>query len=139
MLLSTGMVAAAWALAITGLVLVGDAKADAAWAKTGPGTASAKADQLPVPTALTANPNCNSGNPKASFSWTAAASSALWSGYDIVAAPDAASTVLTVIQTPRQGTTASGVQLPYTPAYVSVRTVSVSGTWRGRSAGVVVC
>lgn len=137
--LGTGMIVAAWSLAITSLVFVGDARAEAAWQKSGPGTGFAKADQLPVPTALAPSPNCNSGNPKASFTWTAATTSPLWSGYDLVAAPSATSTTLTVIQAPKQGTSASNVQLPYTPAYVSVRTVAVSGTWRGRSTEVVVC
>lgn len=135
-LLATGMVAAAWALAITGLVAAGDATAEAAWLKSGPGSGFARADALPAPTGVgLSNTNCNNGNPRTSLSWTNPAAG-LWTGLEVVATPSATSTAVTVLGTP-SGTSLTNVQLPYRPAYLSVRTVR--NTWRGKSAVVVAC
>ncbi|MGW4527163.1 hypothetical protein [Amycolatopsis sp. NPDC004378] len=123
------------AFVLSGLVVTGTATAEAAWQKTGPGTAAARADSLPAPAGfkLTGS-NCNNGKPKASVSWTNPAPG-LWTGLDVVAAPAADSTAYTVLTT-SQGTSAD-LDLPYRPAYLSVRTVRNS--WRGRSDVVRAC
>ncbi|WP_372666163.1 hypothetical protein [Amycolatopsis kentuckyensis] len=134
---ATGLVAAGWALAIGGLVAVGDARAEAAWLKSGPGTGFARADALPAPTAVTLTGTvCNNGNPRTSISWTNPAAG-LWTGLEVVATPSATSTAVTVLGTTTAGTSLTNVQLPYRPAYLSVRTVRNS--WRGKSPVVVAC
>jgi len=133
---ATSLVAAAWALAISGLVAVGDAKAEAAWLKNGPGSGFARADALPAPTGVSlTNTVCNNGNPRTSISWANPAAG-LWTGLEVVATPSSTSTAVTVLGTP-SGTSLTNVQLPYRPAYLSVRTVRNS--WRGKSPVVVAC
>ncbi len=133
---ATGLLAAAWAPAIGGLVAVGDARAEAAWLKSGPGSGFARAGALPAPTAVTlAGTVCNNGNPRTSISWTNPAAG-LWTGLEVVATPSSAGTAVTVLGTTTSGTSLS-VQLPYRPAYLSVRTVRNS--WRGKSPVVVAC
>ena len=132
---AAAMVAAAWTTVISGLVAVGAARAEAAWQTTSPGSATAKATALPAPTGLNiTNSNC-AGNPKVSLTWTNPATG-IWSGVDVVAAPTATSTTFTVIGT-SSGSSMNNAPLPYTPAYISVRTIR--NNWRGRSLAQLAC
>jgi len=117
LLLGTGMVAAAWALAITSLVFVGDAKADAAWATAGPGNASAKAEQLAAPTSLTVTTiKCTGSNRAVSLSWPAVTHA---SGYEVWATDTAGANrqKLTTVST----NSIASIDLPYRPAVLTVR------------------
>ena len=132
---ATGMVAAAWALAITGLVAVGDAKAEAAWLKTGTGTSAAKAIRLLTPgqPAVTAK-TCTGNGYSISVSWSYSGS--LPPLFDIYGAinKNAAPTVIGTATT----TSVTLTGLSAKPAVVSVR--ASAGSWHGtRSAEVDGC
>ncbi|WP_143264456.1 hypothetical protein [Amycolatopsis kentuckyensis] len=129
------LVAAAWATVISGLVAVGAAKAEAAWQTTSPGSGTAKGTTLPAPSGLNITGSNCTGNPKVSLTWTNPATG-IWTGLDVVAAPSATSTTFTVIGT-STGSSISNAQLPYTPAYISVRTIR--SNWRGRSPAQLAC
>jgi hypothetical protein len=138
-LFATAMVAAAWTLAISGLVAIGDAHAEAAWLKSGPGASAAKAIKLvlpgdPTPTAVKCN-NSGGTNPSVTLQWTYSGSTPPRFGIYSAAAPGTANP-------PSVATTTTS---PITIAlensktvYLSVR--AVAGSWLGpRSGEVKVC
>nr|WP_225956390.1 hypothetical protein [Amycolatopsis lexingtonensis] len=112
-------------------------QAEAAWLKSGPGTAAAAALKLSTPdTPTLSNVKCNSsgGGPSATVGWTYPAS--LPPGFEVL-------TSLTPNNpTNTTATTNLSVTIPLLsnskPTYVSVR--AVAGAWKGtRSPEVAAC
>ncbi|EOD65666.1 hypothetical protein H480_25468 [Amycolatopsis vancoresmycina DSM 44592] len=140
MVFAAVLVAASWTTVISGLVAVGAAKAEAAWLKSGAGTASAAALPLKAPdTPTTSNVKCNrSGgtDPTATVTWTYP-STFLPPKFEVLSSttPNNASPAVAATTTALSAT----IPLPGNnqAAYLSVR--SVAGTWRLRSGEVRVC
>lgn len=137
-LFASAAVAAAWTLAIGGLVAVGDAKAEAAWLKNGSGTSAAKAIRLVAPgTPATTAVKCNNGGtgPSVTLQWTYTGSTPPRFAILSAASPGTANPA--TVATP----TASPFTLPLDDnkaVYLSVR--AVAGSWLGaRSGEVKVC
>ncbi|HEY3464762.1 MAG TPA: hypothetical protein VGL47_06490 [Amycolatopsis sp.] len=124
--------AAACTLALTGLVTPG---AEAAWVKSGPGTAAAKAIKLVVPGTPTVNAKSCTGNSYSiSLDWSYTGS--LPPQFDIYAATNAGKPP-SVIAT-ATGTSVTLTGLTAKPAVVSVR--ASAGTWHSaRSGEVAAC
>ncbi|MGW5714812.1 hypothetical protein ACWEVP_01495 [Amycolatopsis sp. NPDC003865] len=124
---ATGLVAAAWALAITGLIAVGDARAEAAWLKSGTGDAGAKALQLAAPGSFSVTTvKCNGSNKSVNISW-AAITGAL--NYEVYATNSAGGNGQVLTTTTATGLT--GYDLPYKPAVITVR--GLNNKWRGQA------
>lgn len=130
------LVAAAWSTAITGLTLVGAAKAEAAWLKSGPGTAAARALTLTTPgTPVVETAKCNNSPPgyTATIHWAYTATPV--PGFEVLVAATANSTNPTVYSNVTSPTT---VVVPGKNSYLSVR--AAIGAWRSpRSTEVTVC
>jgi len=126
LLLGAGMVAAAWALAITGLIFVGDAEAGAAWAKTGPGSAAAKAIRIGTPGKPTVSSTVCTGNGPYSISlqWSPTLDSP--PTYEIFAAANKNATPVLIGTTTEPSANLTNVTTK--PSLVSVR--ATAGTWR---------
>ncbi|MGK3201375.1 hypothetical protein [Amycolatopsis sp. MEPSY49] len=125
---ATGLVAAAWALAIGGSVAVGDARAEAAWLKDGTGSAGAKALQLAVPASFSVTPaKCNGNNKSVNIGW-AAVTGAL--SYEVYATDSTGGRGQVLTTTTATGLT--GYDLPYKPAVITVR--GLNNKWRGQTS-----
>lgn len=124
--------AAACTLALTGLVTPG---AEAAWAKSGPGTAAAKAIKLVTPDQPSVTPRtCTGNNYSISVSWTYPGSPPplfeIYGSTNKNAIPAVIGTATT--------TSVTLTGLTTKPAFVSVR--ASAGTWHGtRSGEVAAC
>jgi len=138
---AAAMAAAAWTTVISGLVAVGAARAEAAWLKSGSGSAFAAALPLKAPdTPATSNLKCNRNggtDPAVTVTWTYP-STILPPKFEVLssstpnnAAPAVAATTTTALS--------ATITLPSNnqTAYLSVR--SVAGSWRLRSGEVHVC
>ena len=138
--LAATMVAAAWATAIGGVPLVGAAKAEAAWLRTGNGSSFAAALPLAAPTGFSApNPRCNNsgGGPSVTVSWGYPSTIPLPPKFEVLISSTANDPNATVAATTTTAMTAT-ITLPNTKtSYLSVR--AVAGSWRLRSAEVSVC
>lgn len=122
---ATATVAAAWALALGGLVTIGDAKAEAKWLKDGTGSASARALQLAAPGSFSVTPvKCNGSNKSVTISWSAVTGAAT---YEIHATDLSGGNGQAVATT--TGTGPAAYVLPYKPAVLTVR--GLNGKWRG--------
>ena len=123
-LLGAGMVTAACALAITGLVAVGDAKAEAAWLKTGAGASAAKAVMLavPGPPAVTAK-SCSGSPYSISLNWGYTGS--LPPQFEIYGAINKNATPVVIGTSTATAVTLTG--LTAKPAVLSVR--ASAGSW----------
>lgn len=119
--------AVAAALAVGGLVAVGDAQAEAAWLKSGAGNAGAKALQLAVPGSFSVTPaKCNGSNKSVNISW-AAVTGAL--SYEVYATNSAGGNGQVLTTTTATGLTS--YDLPYKPALITVR--GLNNKWRGQA------
>lgn len=125
--------AAACTLALTGLVTPG---AEAAWAKSGPGTAAAKAIKLVTPGQPTVTAkSCNGNNYSISLSWTYD-SGGLPPQFEIYSALNGNVNPSVVGTATTTSVTLTG--LATKPAVVSVR--ASAGTWHSaRSGEVAAC
>ncbi|WP_410586550.1 hypothetical protein [Amycolatopsis sp. lyj-23] len=135
---AAALVAAAWTTAISGLVAVGAAKAEAAWLKAGPGTGYAAALKLQPPgQPVVDSAKCNSSNggPSATLHWSYPVT-ALPPGFELLTATGAGGPVSTAGTTT---TTSATIPLPgNNKVYVSVR--ATAGAWKGtRSVEVAAC
>jgi len=132
------LVAAAWTTVISGLVAVGAARAEAAWLKTGPGTASSAALKLLAPgqPVLEAAKCNNSGDgPTATLHWPY--QPALPPGFEVLTSLTANSPTNSAATTTATSATVPLLSTGKT-TYVSVR--AVAGAWRGpRSPEVAAC
>jgi hypothetical protein len=119
------LVAAAWTTAITGITLAGAAKAEAAWLKTGAGTAFARALTLTAPGSFAVTPvKCNGSNQQVSMTWSAVPNA---TSYEVYAtAPNGSNGQVLTTTT---GTTLANYNLPYKPAVITVR--GLDNNWRG--------
>jgi hypothetical protein len=119
------LVAAAWTTAITGITLVGAAKAEAAWLKSGPGTAYARALALAAPESFSVTAvKCNGSNQQVSMTWSAVANAV---NYELYAtAPNGTNGQ---VLTTTAATALASYTLPYKPAVITVR--GLDNNWRG--------
>ncbi len=124
-LLGTGMVVAAWALAVTGLVFAGDAEADAAWLKSGPGSAGAKAIRLGTPSQPVVDSTVCSGGNGYSITLHWSSTGDFPPAFEVFAAPKNGNSTLIATTA---NTSVSVSNLGSKPAVVSVR--ATAGTWR---------
>lgn len=120
------LVATAWTTAITGITLVGAAKAEAAWLKSGPGTAAARALTLTAPSSFTVTTiRCTgNGNRQVSMAWSAVTGAA---NYEIYATTTTGTNGQVLTTT--AATTIASLDLPYRPAVITVRGLNTN--WRG--------
>ena len=141
MVFAAALVAAAWTTVISGLVAVGAAKAEAAWLKSGSGSAFAAALPLKAPETLTtSNLKCNNRggtDPSVTVTWTYPIPT-LPPQFEVLssATPNNASPMIAATTT-----TAMSATIPLSSnnqtVYLSVR--SVAGSWRLRSGEVQAC
>jgi hypothetical protein len=116
------------AAAVTGLVLLGGTQAEAAWAKSGPGTAFAKADKLSAPATLTVTTvKCNGVNKTVNVTWSAVP---LATGYELDATDKSGNSFTKVTTT--SSTSLTNLDLPYKPAVLTVH--GTLGFWNGPSS-----
>lgn len=138
---AAALVAAAWTAAISGVAVVGAAKAEAAWLKTGSGTAFAAAFPLKTPTGFAApNPKCNNSggtNPSVTVSWGYPIST-LPLKFEVLSSATANNANPAVAATTTTAMSAT-VTLPGNnkTTFLSVR--AVAGNWQLRSGEVSVC
>lgn len=136
---ATAMVAAAWTLAIGGLVAIGDAKAEAAWLKSGPGASAAKAIRLVAPGTPIATAKCNNGggtNPSVTLQWTYTGNTP--PGFAILSAAAQGSSNTTTFATAATSPVTLPLENNNKTMWLSVR--AVAGSWQGpRSGEVKVC
>jgi hypothetical protein len=122
---AAAMVAAAWTTVITGLVAVGATKAEAAWLKSGPGSAYGRGFTLAAPRTFSVTTvKCNGNNQQVSMSWSAVTGAVTYQIY-ATASDGTNGQVLTTTT----ATTLTGYTLPYKPAVITVQ--GLNNNWRG--------
>ena len=134
---AAALVAAAWTTAITGIAIVGAARAEAAWLASGPGSGYAEGLRLSTPgNPVLDSAKCNSSGsgPSATLHWSYPV--ALPPGFEVLVASTQNGSTSSAGTTT---TTSATVPLPGNKTvYLSVR--ALAGTWRGtRSGEVAAC